>query len=148
MTVSSLGVWSLSITFASTLVLPGCVDEEDEPATDEAALTYTLSCQSPGTGFGAFVLPPGPGRPLPFVPLTSLQAVANPVVPPDPRRGTPTVREDLVDYVQLFVTPHVLAPAGVPLFDGLARSIPALVEPQVAMWGPDVIIEGYVHRVD
>ena len=99
MSASRLGVLSLSITFGSTLVLPGCMDEEEELATDEAALTYTLSCQSPGTGFGAFLLPPGAGLGLPFVPLTSLQAVANPVVPPDPRRGTPTVREDLVDYV-------------------------------------------------
>jgi cytochrome c peroxidase len=93
------GVLSLSITFVSTLALPSCTDEEIEFSTEEEALTYTLSCQSPGTGFGAFLLAPGAGAGPPFVPIASLRTVPNPVIPPDPRNGNPTVREDLVDYV-------------------------------------------------
>jgi cytochrome c peroxidase len=99
MKVKKWGVSFLFITFVSTLALPACTDEEIEPGTDEAALTYTLNCQSPGTGFGAFLLPPQAGGPLPFVPLTSLQAVENPVIPLDPTTGAPVVREDLADYV-------------------------------------------------
>ena len=56
--------------------------------------------------------------------------------------------EGVVDYVQLYVTPHVLGASGVPLACGLTGSIPSLVESRVAVWGPDVGIEGYVHRVD
>jgi FtsP/CotA-like multicopper oxidase with cupredoxin domain len=36
---------------------------------------------------------------LPFVPLASLQMVANPVIPRDPVTGAPMARGDLVDYV-------------------------------------------------
>ena len=99
MKISTWGVSSLFITAVSTLALPACTDEDIELATDEEALTYTLSCQSPGTGFGAFLLPPGTGGALPFVPLTSLKTAANPVIPLDPIKGKPTVREDLVGYV-------------------------------------------------
>jgi cytochrome c peroxidase len=83
----------------SALALPSCTDEDVELASAEEALMYTLSCQSPGTGFGNFLLAPGQLGVLPFVPLGSLQTVANPVVPPDPATGAPTVRGDLVDYV-------------------------------------------------
>jgi cytochrome c peroxidase len=75
------------------------VNEQVELASDQQHVTYALSCQSPGTGFGAFALPAGTGGVLPFVPLTSLQAVENPVVPRDPQTGAPTLRADLVDYV-------------------------------------------------
>jgi len=99
MKTAKWGVSSLSITLVSALALPACTEQASELATDEAALTYTLSCRSPGTGFGALVLPPGAGGVLPFVPLASLQTVPNPVVLPDPTTGAPTVRADLVDYV-------------------------------------------------
>ncbi len=56
--------------------------------------------------------------------------------------------EGVVDYVQLFVAPVTLGPAGLPLPEPVARSIPSLVEAQVGMWGADAIIEGYVHRPD
>jgi len=54
----------------------------------------------------------------------------------------------LIDYVQLYVTPSALGPAGVPVFGG--RPVPAagleslVVEPM----GPDVLIEGYVRAID
>jgi cytochrome c peroxidase len=90
---------SLSAILIFGFGLPSCVEDDEVPlAAGEQAITYTLSCQSPGTGFGAFVLPPGAAGPA-FVPLTSLQSVPNPVLPVDPRRGGFVVRDDLVDYV-------------------------------------------------
>jgi diaminohydroxyphosphoribosylaminopyrimidine deaminase/5-amino-6-(5-phosphoribosylamino)uracil reductase len=56
--------------------------------------------------------------------------------------------EGLVDYVQIYVTPHALGPGGVPLARGLASSLPELLEPRVEVWGPDIGIEGYVYRAD
>jgi diaminohydroxyphosphoribosylaminopyrimidine deaminase/5-amino-6-(5-phosphoribosylamino)uracil reductase len=52
----------------------------------------------------------------------------------------------LVDYVQLFVAPVALGPAGVPLFGGRPWSMSSLIDPQVELLGPDTLIEGYVHR--
>ena len=52
----------------------------------------------------------------------------------------------VVDYVQLFVTPVALGPAGVPLFGGRPWSMSSLIEPRVELLGPDTLIEGYVHR--
>jgi riboflavin biosynthesis pyrimidine reductase len=53
--------------------------------------------------------------------------------------------EGLVDYVRLYVTPHVLGPRGVPLLPDRAFSSAALHERRVMTLGPDVLIEGYVH---
>jgi diaminohydroxyphosphoribosylaminopyrimidine deaminase/5-amino-6-(5-phosphoribosylamino)uracil reductase len=53
--------------------------------------------------------------------------------------------EGLVDYVRLYVTPHVIGPDGLRLLDGRTFSSAALVEPHVEPLGPDVLIEGYVH---
>ncbi len=53
--------------------------------------------------------------------------------------------EDLVDVVRLYVTPHALGAAGVPLLDGRPFSTASLVESRVVPLGPDVLIEGYVH---
>jgi diaminohydroxyphosphoribosylaminopyrimidine deaminase/5-amino-6-(5-phosphoribosylamino)uracil reductase len=54
--------------------------------------------------------------------------------------------EDLVDYVQLYVTPLWLGPDAVPLLAGRDFSSASLVERRVEQLGPDVLIEGYVHR--
>ena len=51
----------------------------------------------------------------------------------------------LVDYVQLFVAPVALGEQGVPL-DNRAFSTFALFDRRVELLGPDVMIEGYVHR--
>jgi riboflavin biosynthesis pyrimidine reductase len=52
--------------------------------------------------------------------------------------------EDMVDFVRLYVTPHMLG-RGVALLPDRQFSSAALVERQVATLGPDVLIEGYVH---
>ena len=52
---------------------------------------------------------------------------------------------NLADYVQLFVAPTPLGEDGVPLH-GCAFSTLSLFERRVEALGPDVIIEGYVHR--
>lgn len=52
---------------------------------------------------------------------------------------------NVVDYIQLYVTPVVLGPRGVPL-EGRAFSTAGLFDRKIDVLGPDVIIEGYVHR--
>ncbi len=53
--------------------------------------------------------------------------------------------EGLVDFVRLYVTPHVLGDAAVPLLPNRALSPAQLRERRIAPLGPDVLIEGYVH---
>jgi diaminohydroxyphosphoribosylaminopyrimidine deaminase / 5-amino-6-(5-phosphoribosylamino)uracil reductase len=54
--------------------------------------------------------------------------------------------EDVVDAVQLYVAPVSLGAEGVPLLDGRSFASTALLERRVDLLGPDVLIEGYVHR--
>ena len=56
--------------------------------------------------------------------------------------------EDLVDAVHLYIAPVTLGPGGVPLLAGRAFSLPALVDPEIGIVGPDTCIQGYVHRAD
>jgi riboflavin biosynthesis pyrimidine reductase len=51
----------------------------------------------------------------------------------------------VADYVQLYVAPDALGENGIPL-DHRAFSTFALFDRRVDTLGPDVIIEGYVHR--
>ena len=53
--------------------------------------------------------------------------------------------EDVVDFVRLYVTPHVLGSGGVPFLDGCRFSTTALARRRIVPLGPDVLIEGYVH---
>ncbi len=53
--------------------------------------------------------------------------------------------EGLVDYVRVYITPHVLGPGGVPLLDGRSLALADLRDRRVESLGPDVLIEGYVH---
>jgi len=52
----------------------------------------------------------------------------------------------VIDYVQLYVAPVWLGPEGLPLLEGRDFSPASLVEQRVEQLGPDVLIEGYVHR--
>jgi riboflavin biosynthesis pyrimidine reductase len=54
--------------------------------------------------------------------------------------------EGVVDYVRLYVTPHVLGPAGLPFLAGQSFWSASLMKRRVEPMGPDVLIEGYVHR--
>lgn len=54
--------------------------------------------------------------------------------------------EGVVDYVQLYVAPMSVGPEGVPFLDGRSFSTASLLESTVTPLGPDVVIEGYVHR--
>ncbi len=51
----------------------------------------------------------------------------------------------LVDFVRLYVTPHVCGPQGVPFLEGQPFYTAALFERRTATLGPDTLIEGYVH---
>jgi diaminohydroxyphosphoribosylaminopyrimidine deaminase/5-amino-6-(5-phosphoribosylamino)uracil reductase len=53
--------------------------------------------------------------------------------------------EGLVDYVRLYVTPHIIGPNGLKLLGGRSFSPSALLEQRVEPLPPDVLIEGYVH---
>jgi diaminohydroxyphosphoribosylaminopyrimidine deaminase/5-amino-6-(5-phosphoribosylamino)uracil reductase len=54
--------------------------------------------------------------------------------------------EGVVDYVQLYVAPVWLGNGGVPLLENCAFSPASLLEGKIEQLGPDVLIEGYVHR--
>jgi diaminohydroxyphosphoribosylaminopyrimidine deaminase/5-amino-6-(5-phosphoribosylamino)uracil reductase len=54
--------------------------------------------------------------------------------------------EDVVDAVQLYVAPMWLGPRGVPLFGGRGPEVMMLEDRRVEILGPDVLIEGDVHR--
>ena len=55
--------------------------------------------------------------------------------------------EALVDFVRLYVTPHALGPSGVPLLAARPFSSAELGGRHVMPLGPDVLVEGYVHRI-
>jgi riboflavin biosynthesis pyrimidine reductase len=48
--------------------------------------------------------------------------------------------------VQLYVAPLWLGPQGVPLFGGRGPAVMMLADRRVEILGPDVLIEGDVHR--
>jgi diaminohydroxyphosphoribosylaminopyrimidine deaminase/5-amino-6-(5-phosphoribosylamino)uracil reductase len=52
----------------------------------------------------------------------------------------------VVDFVQLYIAPAVIGGGGMPLLAGQPFSPAALLETRVRPLGPDVLIEGYVHR--
>ena len=54
--------------------------------------------------------------------------------------------EGVVDYVRLYVTPHVLGSGGVALLADRTFASADLHNRRVEPLGPDVMIEGYVHR--
>ena len=54
--------------------------------------------------------------------------------------------EGLVDLVRIYVTPHTAGVGGPVLLDGRRFSTAALFDRRVVPLGPDVMIEGYVHR--
>jgi diaminohydroxyphosphoribosylaminopyrimidine deaminase/5-amino-6-(5-phosphoribosylamino)uracil reductase len=54
-------------------------------------------------------------------------------------------KEKIVDFVQLYVTPRVIGPGGVPFLDARTFSTAELINRRVEPLGPDVLIEGYVH---
>ena len=54
--------------------------------------------------------------------------------------------EGVVDYVQLYVAPMSVGSDGVPFLEGRSFSTASLLESTVTPLGPDVVIEGYVHR--
>ena len=53
---------------------------------------------------------------------------------------------DVVDCVQIYLAPVMLGPQGTPLLEGRSFSTASLFESTVTPLGPDVLIEGYVHR--
>jgi diaminohydroxyphosphoribosylaminopyrimidine deaminase / 5-amino-6-(5-phosphoribosylamino)uracil reductase len=52
----------------------------------------------------------------------------------------------VVDYLQVYVAPVWLGSSGVPMFAGREVTTAALIDRNVEVLGPDVLIEGYVHR--
>jgi diaminohydroxyphosphoribosylaminopyrimidine deaminase/5-amino-6-(5-phosphoribosylamino)uracil reductase len=59
-----------------------------------------------------------------------------------------TLRAGLVDAVHLYVAPMTLGDEAVSWLDADTLSIAALADRRVLPLGPDVFMEGYVHRID
>lgn len=92
--------------------------------------------------------------------MEALRALADRDVQSLVLEGGPVVHQaawdaDVVDYVQLYIAPVTLGHAqvasaseGVPVTLAFGRDVAlaSLVEQKVQMLGPDVLIEGYVHR--
>jgi diaminohydroxyphosphoribosylaminopyrimidine deaminase/5-amino-6-(5-phosphoribosylamino)uracil reductase len=55
-------------------------------------------------------------------------------------------REGVVDYLQMYVAPVVLGGHGARVPDARGFSTASLSETSIRLLGPDVLIEGYVHR--
>ncbi|MEQ1870735.1 MAG: bifunctional diaminohydroxyphosphoribosylaminopyrimidine deaminase/5-amino-6-(5-phosphoribosylamino)uracil reductase RibD [Vicinamibacterales bacterium] len=55
-------------------------------------------------------------------------------------------REGVIDFVRVYVTPHVIGAGGVPFLDGQPLSSLSLDDVRIEPLGPDVLMEGYVHR--
>jgi diaminohydroxyphosphoribosylaminopyrimidine deaminase/5-amino-6-(5-phosphoribosylamino)uracil reductase len=51
----------------------------------------------------------------------------------------------VVDFVRLYMTPHVLGPGAVPFLGGRLFDPASLHRRAVVPLGPDVMVEGYVH---
>ena len=54
--------------------------------------------------------------------------------------------EGLIDFVRLYIAPSVIGADGVPLLAGRRFETAALLDRRTQPLGPDVLIEGYVHR--
>ncbi len=53
--------------------------------------------------------------------------------------------EGVVDFVRLYVTPHVIGTGGVPFLPGRSVDSLDLIDRHTEPLGPDTLIEGYVH---
>jgi diaminohydroxyphosphoribosylaminopyrimidine deaminase/5-amino-6-(5-phosphoribosylamino)uracil reductase len=56
--------------------------------------------------------------------------------------------EGLVDAVHLYIAPITLGPGGVAWLDSTTLPVTTLADRRVTACGPDVFMEGYVHRID
>jgi diaminohydroxyphosphoribosylaminopyrimidine deaminase/5-amino-6-(5-phosphoribosylamino)uracil reductase len=95
---------------------------------------------------GARVIPvprPGIGAALSVLPDFDVQSL---VLEGGARVQRAAWDEGVVDYVQLYVAPVWLGDTGVPLLEDAAFSPASLIESKIEQLGPDVLIEGYVHR--
>lgn len=54
--------------------------------------------------------------------------------------------EDVVDFARLYVTPQVIGPGGLSFVPARMFSSADLINRRVEPLGPDILIEGYVHR--
>lgn len=54
----------------------------------------------------------------------------------------------VVDCVHVYIAPRVIGAGGVPLLAERAFSTAALADTRIEPCGPDIVIQGYVHRLD
>ena len=95
---------------------------------------------------GVTVLPvsrPGLAGALSLLPALDVQSL---VIEGGARVHAAAWEERIVDYVHLYVAPVWLGGRGVPMLGSQSFSPACLVESRVDQLGPDVLIEGYVHR--
>jgi len=114
--------------------------------TSPAAVQTRGSAMAALTEAGAVVMPietPDLGAALHELPALGVQSL---VVEGGAAVHAALWDEGLVDYVQLYVSPQWIGRDGVPLLEGRSFSSVSLIERRVEPLGPDVLIEGYVHR--
>ena len=95
---------------------------------------------------GARVIPvprPGMAAALSVLPTFNVQSL---VLEGGARVQRAAWDEGVVDYVQLYVAPMSLGDGGIPFLGDCRFSSTSLIERKVEQLGPDVLIEGYVHR--
>jgi diaminohydroxyphosphoribosylaminopyrimidine deaminase/5-amino-6-(5-phosphoribosylamino)uracil reductase len=85
--------------------------------------------------------------------LDALTALASREVTSVIVEGGPTLQRaawssGVVDALHLYIAPFQLGSLGVPWLDTETLSLTAFPDRTVTPLGPDVLIEGYVHRVD
>ena len=95
---------------------------------------------------GAQVVPvprPGMAAALSVLPAFNVQSL---VLEGGARVQRAAWDEGVVDYVQLYVAPVSIGDGGIPFLGDCTFSSTSLIERKVEQLGPDVLIEGYVHR--
>jgi diaminohydroxyphosphoribosylaminopyrimidine deaminase/5-amino-6-(5-phosphoribosylamino)uracil reductase len=113
--------------------------------TTESALATKSSNVSVLEGAGATIIAPAEEGIAPALRALHAREIQSIVIEGGAALHAAVWDARLADYVQLYVAPTAIGEAGVPL-DGQAFSTSGLFDRRVDALGPDVIVEGYVHR--
>ena len=112
--------------------------------TAEAMRTAAARVHALEAAGAMVVAPPEPGLPAALRELSARQ-IQSLLIEGGTALHTAAWEARVVDFVQLYVTPVVLGDGGVAI-ESRAFSTAGLFDRRVEPVGPDVIIEGYVHR--
>ena len=129
----------VSARVLSTLAAGPVIIVTTEAAARRADLRSRLE------GRGAEVLVAGTGRLSPALRLLGEREIASLLLEGGAAIHNAAWDEGVVDFVRLYISPRTIG-TGVPLLGDRSFSSAALIDRRVEAVGPDVLIEGYVHR--